>query len=260
MLVSPVSAKEVFLAQTSFSFPYDASMANTMAASRYVNNTVLAPGEVFSFNQTVGERTISRGFVRGGIVSRVGDKPVFTTGMGGGICRLSTALYQTAKKANMQILERHSHSLEVPYAKQGNDAAVSWGIWDMRFKNTSKYPIKINANCTRTRLTTSIYEIRPDKVATKVYFDDQQFDGMKDEESGITYIPIADIAKSKGMQVDWDGAKKQVRIMNGTKEVFYYVLGQDSMIINGVKYPSKTIVWQGRTIVPLETADIIFAR
>lgn len=106
----------------------DGSIANARRALSLINGYILSPGETFSFNEVVGPRTYDRGFVNAPLI--VGN------GVGGGVCKASTALYQAAKAAGMTILERHNHSKSVPYARPGNDAMVS-GDCDNRFRNAT---------------------------------------------------------------------------------------------------------------------------
>ena len=112
---------------------------NIVTAMSYINGTRVAPGETFSFNQTVGERTRDRGFKMA---------PAYSSGevteqIGGGICQVSTTLFNAAVKADMEIVERHNHSLTVHYVDKGKDATVDWGNQDFRFKNTSSDDIYI---------------------------------------------------------------------------------------------------------------------
>lgn len=106
------------------------SIANASLALNIINGKdgyLLKSGETFSFNTVVGPRTYKRGFV---------DAPLIKgTGVGGGICKASTAVHQAAKKAGMTIIERHNHSKQVQYAKLGTDAMVSYGQYDNRFRN-----------------------------------------------------------------------------------------------------------------------------
>ncbi len=108
-------------------------LANIKLAISYINGTCLTPGETFSFNDTVGERTTARGFktataYSGGTV---------TEEVGGGICQVSTTLFNAAVKANLTIKERSSHSLTVSYVDVGKDAAVDWGNKDLKFTNST---------------------------------------------------------------------------------------------------------------------------
>ncbi len=106
---------------------------NIKLSLSFINGTCLEPGETFSFNEVVGERTRARGFESATAYSS-GE---VTEQVGGGICQVSTTLFNAAVKADMEIVERHNHSLTVAYVDKGKDAAVNWGSQDLRFTNTS---------------------------------------------------------------------------------------------------------------------------
>ncbi|HBQ85253.1 MAG TPA: hypothetical protein DD811_02030 [Syntrophomonas sp.] len=112
---------------------------NIVLSCARINGKVLQPGEVFSFNQTVGPRTADTGYQTAAIFS--GKKVV--EGVGGGICQTASTLYNLALEARLQIIERHPHSLKVLYAAPERDATVSWGTADLRFANSWDSPVKI---------------------------------------------------------------------------------------------------------------------
>ena len=116
-----------------------ARLNNITLAMSMINGTKLAPGETFSFNGAVGQRTSARGFRKAPAYS--GGE--VTEEIGGGICQVSTTLFNAAVKADMQIDERHNHSLTVHYVDKGKDATVDWGNQDLRFTNTSPDDIYI---------------------------------------------------------------------------------------------------------------------
>ena len=120
---------------------------NIKLAMSMINGTKLAPGETFSFNDTVGQRTSSRGF-RMATAYSGGE---VTEQVGGGICQVSTTLFNAAVKADMQIDERHNHSLTVHYVDKGKDATVDWGNQDLKFTNTSPDDVYICCYLTEDR-------------------------------------------------------------------------------------------------------------
>ena len=108
-------------------------LQNIRTAVSMINGYCLRDGETFSFNETVGERTTARGFKKAPAYSG-GD---VTEEVGGGICQVSTTLFNAAVKADMEIVERHNHSLTVSYVDRGKDAAVNWKSQDLKFTNHS---------------------------------------------------------------------------------------------------------------------------
>ena len=109
-------------------------LSNIRLALQLINGTRLAPGETFSFNDTVGKRTTERGFK----LATAYSSGEVTEDVGGGICQVSTTLFNAVVKADMQIDERHNHSLTVAYVDKGKDAAVNWKSQDLKFTNTSE--------------------------------------------------------------------------------------------------------------------------
>lgn len=114
-------------------------LTNIKRALELINGTCLKPGESFSFNQTVGQRTGSRGFK----VATAYSAGEVTEQVGGGICQVSTTLWNAAVKADLKIDERHPHSLTVGYVDLGKDAAVDWSSKDLRFTNNGDDAIYI---------------------------------------------------------------------------------------------------------------------
>jgi len=131
---------------SSFSTKYDASNINRSTnleiAANKINGKVLMPGEVFSFNDVVGKRTIEEGYRDAKIYADGG----VVDGLAGGICQISSTLYNSVLLANLEIVERHNHSFVTSYLEAGKDATVVYGVKDFKFKNTRSYPIKIEAS------------------------------------------------------------------------------------------------------------------
>lgn len=128
-----------------FTTRYDASNKNRsnniMLASNKIDGTVILPGETFSYNQIVGKRTIDAGYKEAGAYA--GGKVVQE--VGGGICQVSSTLYNAILYANLEVVDRSNHYFETSYVDAGRDATVSWGTVDFKFKNNRKYPIKVEA-------------------------------------------------------------------------------------------------------------------
>ncbi|MDR3767544.1 MAG: VanW family protein [Butyricicoccus sp.] len=115
---------------------------NVRLACKYINGTILNPGEEFSYNNVVGQRTAERGFQSAGAYAN----GQLIDEVGGGVCQPSSTLYMAVLRADLEVTERHNHSLTVAYTPLGEDATVSWGGPDFRFKNNTDYPIKIVAS------------------------------------------------------------------------------------------------------------------
>lgn len=126
---------------------------NIRVAAAAINGKLLMPGEVFSFNDIVGARTIDRGFKTAKEI--IGNKVV--DGIGGGVCQVSTTLYNAVLRTNMNSVERYQHSLKSSYIGIGLDATVAYELLDYRFKNTYSYPIYLESSVYNKNVTFSIY-------------------------------------------------------------------------------------------------------
>ena len=146
-----------------FSTTYNTSnqnrITNLKLASEKIDGTIILPGETFSYNKVVGERTIAKGYKEAAVYA--GGKVV--DGIGGGICQLSSTLYNSVLYANLEITSRSNHRFLTSYVTAGRDATVSWGTIDFCFKNTRSYPIKITSEVKNGVVTTSIYGIKEEK-------------------------------------------------------------------------------------------------
>ena len=128
---------------------------NIKLASKACNNIVLKPGENFVWSKVVGEATYAKGYRDATIF--VNKKP--QQGTGGGVCQVSSTIYQTAKKCKLKIIERHTHSLPVSYTTKGKDATVAYGSKNLIFKNNKSYSIKIEVTSNKKSCTCKIYRI-----------------------------------------------------------------------------------------------------
>jgi len=140
----------------SFTTKYDESLKNRTKnveiAARTVNSTVVGSGEVFSFNEIIGKATWAKGYRPAKIFVKGKEEQ----GMGGGICQLSSTLYNAADFAGMEIVERHPHSKRVFYVEEGRDAATAYGGVDLKFRNPLRQPVLVVAKADGGKLTVTI--------------------------------------------------------------------------------------------------------
>lgn len=129
-----------------------ARKSNVQLSAATINEYVLNPGEVFSYNEAVGQRTAARGYK---------PAPAYVQGetvdeIGGGICQTSSTLYLACLRSNLEITERYAHRYIPSYIPAGMDATVSWGGPDYKFTNNTDYPIKIVTTYANSKLTVKI--------------------------------------------------------------------------------------------------------
>jgi len=111
---------------------------NVRRAARAINNFTLSPGQTFSYNRTVGERSIQRGYL---MAPTILDGQL-VDGIGGGICQVSGTLHAAAFKAGLEIVEHHTHSRRSSYIDPGWDATVDYGRLDLRIRNPYSFPLQ----------------------------------------------------------------------------------------------------------------------
>lgn len=162
---------------------------NLRLAAQKINGTVIMPGETFSYNKTVGERTIAAGYKNAAIYEngRVVD------GLGGGICQVSSTLYNSVLYSNLEVVERHNHMFLTTYTTGGRDATVAYGSLDFKFKNNRNYPIKIAASVQNGYCTVSIYGLKTE--------DDYQVEIATSKTGARTYQTYKKLFKN-GSLVD----------------------------------------------------------
>ena len=143
---------------TSYSTRATDRTTNLRLAANKINGTVLMPGETFSYNKVVGERTIAAGYK---------EAPIYVSGqvvdgVGGGICQITTTLYNAVVYANLEIVERSNHQFVPSYARASRDATVVYGAIDFKFKNNRDYPIKIVCSVANGTANFQIFGLKHD--------------------------------------------------------------------------------------------------
>lgn len=126
---------------------------NIELASAAIDGTILYPGDVFSYNEVVGERTPEKGYKPG--ATYIGGQTVMS--YGGGICQVSTTLYYCTIVADLEVVERECHAYPSSYTPLSTDATVFWGGIDYKFRNNTEYPIRIDAYSDNGNVTISLY-------------------------------------------------------------------------------------------------------
>lgn len=198
----------------SFSTAFSTSNANRInnieLATKAVNGTLLMPGQSFSFNETVGERTKARGYKEAGVI--IGDK--VESGLGGGICQVSSTLYSAMLHTNLKADERRNHSLPLAYIGKGLDATVDWGNIDYKFTNTLDKPIYIEGYTTKDKKV--YFNIYSDKAFTNKTYE--VYTEVSVVESTIKYIDDATMLKGETKVVKSPSNGYSVKVYRKTIE------------------------------------------
>lgn len=206
--------------------------SNIKLATRKINGVVLMPGETFSYNKVVGKRTAAAGFKSAHAFS--GGKVVDE--IGGGICQVSSTLYNTVLLANLQIVERRNHHFNTGYVKPGTDATVAWGGVDFKFKNSRNYPIKIVGSVSGGSVKIDIYGLKQENEYDVVI--ESQI--LQRTARKVVYQDDANLAKGqqKVIQSGYDGIKSKT----------YKVLKQNGKVISKTLLSTDTYNTQNKII------------
>lgn len=188
-LLKEVSQKQIGAYITYFN-SHNKNRANNIAlSSKAIDNVVVFPGEIFSFNQIVGERSKGKGYLPAPVIVR-GE---LSEGIGGGICQVSSTLYNAVDKSGLKIIQRYAHSRNVAYVPPGRDATVSWYGPDFRFQNRYAYPILIRSRAIHGMMVVRIFSFSdldydPREVPTVRKRLPEETDQPTDNESSKLHI------------------------------------------------------------------------
>lgn len=196
---------------------------NLTIAGKKINEVVLAPGEVFSYNKILGARTIEAGYKEAAIYSN--GKVI--SGLGGGICQVSTILYNAVLKANLELVERKCHQFLPGYSKPGLDATVAYGSIDFKFKNNRNYPIKIRTNVVAGVAEIEILGIREESDVS-VVLENNVIETIPYETQYITNKSL-EAGTSKLIQAGTDGKVVETYkiIYRGSEEILRELISVD---------------------------------
>lgn len=157
---------------------------NLKIASKAISGTIIQPGQTFSFNKIVGPRTKAKGYKPAAVFNASG------TGIGGGICQVASTIFNCALNANVEIVERHQHNQRVSYVPLGRDAAIYETVQDFKWKNTTKYPIKVVMTVSNGKITCSFYtnvKAAPPAVSLKVTQNGRNFTLRRTVNKKVNY-------------------------------------------------------------------------
>jgi len=176
---------------------------NIELACARINGTLLKPGEVFSYNETVGPRDFGAGFREAPVIVRGRLEP----GLGGGVCQVSTTLYNAVLLSNLGIVSRQHHAFPVHYVPPGRDATVVYGAIDFRFRNTTGGPIAIHSDGTRGRVLMRVFGRRD--PAMRVVLQRQH---LASYAAGEKQMPDPSLASGKRRVIEKGHAGHRVRL------------------------------------------------
>lgn len=170
---------------TTFSRGYTNRNINLQVGCDYINGTILAPGEEFSMSEALGEQTYENGYRNAAVFAN--GKTV--DGMGGGVCQISTTLYNAVIRAELEVSQRMNHSLPVSYVPLGLDAAIAEGYKDFKFVNSTDYPIYIEAYLDDNKLVSNVYGYEEHDEGRTVEFETVYISSIPKPAEKVTEDP-----------------------------------------------------------------------
>ena len=145
-------------------YPYaEYRLINIHRAAQWMDGTIVQPGEIFSYNKAVGERTEARGFVPGIMI----DNGVFKKDLGGGVSQVATTLWNAAWFSGLELVQHKPHSFYISRYPAGRESTVAWPNVDVKFKNNSGFPVFVDTSFTKSSVTVSIYGTKFVEVETE---------------------------------------------------------------------------------------------
>lgn len=145
-------------------YPYaEYRLINIHRAAQWMDGTIVQPGEIFSYNKAVGERTEARGFVPGIMI----DNGVFKKDLGGGVSQVATTLWNAAWFSGLELVQHKPHSFYISRYPAGRESTVAWPNVDVKFKNNSGHAVFVDTSFTKSSVTVSIYGTKFVEVETE---------------------------------------------------------------------------------------------
>jgi vancomycin resistance protein YoaR len=227
--------QEISSFSTSFVSSSAERVKNIKLAVKSIDGKVLMPGEVFSFNDIVGERIKERGFLEAPVI--LNGK--IDSGLGGGICQVSSTLYNAVLRTGIKPIERTNHSLPSSYVALGLDATVAWNSKDFKFENTLDYPLFIEGYTDGKNLHINLYS-NSNLVRKKYEISSNVYEKIKSKTKTVD-DPKLPKGKITILQKGYDGYR--VKVTRNTYE--NGVLINSEVISNDFYLPVTSVIKRG---------------
>lgn len=213
--------------------------SNVRLAASKINGYIIYPGQTFSFNETVGPRDKAHGFKEA--LEIVNGE--FVPGIGGGVCQVSSTLYNAALLANMTIAERYNHSKPLVYVPMGRDATVVYGVLDFKFTNDTGAPVMIMAQTEKNQLHIGIFGQQPPAQSIEIQTVEQRVipPSVMKKQDGELFLGETKVAKQG--KPGYEVTTVRVVYVYG-REVRREILSKDRYL------PEETIIKVGARVPP----------
>lgn len=207
---------------------------NVIVAAKALDGLVLLPGEVFSYNDTLGPRTVANGYRPA--PAYIGGKTVDE--VGGGICQNSSTLYLAALRADLEMVERTNHMYAVGYVPDGLDATVAYNALDFKFRNNTEYPLRLDVEVNGRKLTVKIYGTDTKHVTVKMVTETLSTTPYK-----VTYKPDSSVGAGKTVVETTAYTGRKVRVFRCVYDADGNLISRTQESVNNYRHRDKVILY-----------------
>ena len=219
---------------------------NVIVAAKAMNGTILMPGEVFSYNETLGPRTTANGYLPA--PAYIGGKTV--DDVGGGICQNSSTLYLAALRANLEIVTRTNHMYTVGYVPDGLDATVAYNAIDFQFRNSTPYPIRIEARASGRTMIVKLHGTDTEHVTVKM-----ETKTLSTTPYQVTYKPDDTVAVGKTVVDTTAYTGRKVQVFRCVYDAQGNLLSRTQESMNNYRHRDKVILYNPADAAQLGLVD-----
>ncbi len=207
---------------------------NVIVAAKAMNGMILMPGEVFSYNDTLGPRTTANGYLPA--PAYIGGKTV--DDVGGGICQNSSTLYLAALRANLEIVTRTNHMYTVGYVPDGLDATVAYNAIDFKFRNSTQYPIRIEARVSGRTMIVKLHGTDTEHVTVKMVTET-----LSTTPYTVTYKPDSTVGVGKTVVETTAYTGRKVQVFRCVYNARGELLSKTQESMNTYRHRDKVILY-----------------
>jgi len=219
---------------------------NVQVAAKAMDGTILMPGEVFSYNNTLGARTTVNGYLPA--PAYIGGKTV--DDVGGGICQNSSTLYMAVLRANLEIVERKNHMYTVGYVPDGLDATVAYNAIDFRFRNSTDYPIRVEAKVSGRTMLVKLHGTDTEHVTVKM-----ETKTLSTTPYTVTYKPDSSVAVGKTVVDTTAYTGRKVQVFRCVYDSRGNLISRTQESMNNYRHRDKVILYNPDDAVRLGLVD-----
>lgn len=207
---------------------------NVIVAAKAMDGKILMPGEVFSYNDTLGPRTVANGYQPA--PAYIGGKTVDE--VGGGICQNSSTLYLAVLRANLEIVERTNHMYTVGYVPDGLDATVAYNALDYKFRNNTEHPIRLEVKVSGRKITIKLHG-----TDTKHFTVKMETETLSTTPYKVTYKPDATVGVGKTVVDTTAYTGRKVRVFRCVYDAQGNLVSRTQESMNNYRHRDKVILY-----------------